>query len=523
MIQVSIFLMVALRVVLNVPRRGCRFLMAMLQYILQLALLRSKSQLSPNDQKLLHDFPADPDKATKHFHLDGKSIIYAVCPNGKCHRTYRPTFEGNSPILIYPKYCMHKEYQNGASCGERLTRLRCIKDINIEVPIKTFVSFDFKDWFAGLLSRPGFEERMDSAWQSKALEDGVMHDIFDGEYIRSFKGPDGRPFSLGGEEGRYFFSLSVDFFNPYTNKQSGKKSSVGLISVVCLNLPPSMRYKPENMFLSGIIPGPKEPPLTALNHYLKPLVDDFIDFWETGVNISRTYNYETGRLVRCALLLLVCDLPAARKAAGFASSAHEHFCSICHCTRSQHGYGHLDYDMWRKRTNSECRSFASRFEVAKDEETRAELFKQSGIRWSELLRLPYFDIVQCVVVDAMHNLFLGLIKEHFTSILGIGSPRIQEDPVFSVTFSVTPTHFTENEKKSVERLKKWLEAPAAKVFSHERELAINKLKTCHSKALRFACDELGCSLPGPDINSKDLLAGILLDWVCTLFLCSILC
>ena len=524
MIQVSVFLVVALRVVLGVPRRGCSFLMAMLQYILQLALLRSRSQLSPNEQKLLSDFPADPETATKHFHLDGKSIIYAVCPNGKCHQTYRPTFEDDSPIPIYPKYCTHTEYQNDAPCGERLTRPRCIKDIDIEVPIKTFVCFDFKDWFAGLLSRPGYEDHMDSAWRPKASEDGNMRDIFDGEYVRNFKGPDGKSFSLGGEEGRYIFSLSVDFFNPYTNKQSGKKSSVGLISVVCLNLPPSMRYKPENMFLFGIIPGPKEPPLTALNHYLKPLVDDFIDFWETGVKFSQTYNYETGRLVRCALLLLVCDLPAARKTAGFASAAHEHFCSICHCTRSQHGYGCLDYDMWPRRTNSECRLFASRFEAAEDEETRTELFKQSGIRCSELLRLPYFDIVQCVVVDAMHNLFLGLIKEHFTGILGIGSSRIQEDPVLSVKFSVAPTQFTANEKKSVEKLKKWLEAPAAKVFSHERELAINKLKTCHTKALRFACDELGCSLPGPNDNhSKDLLAGILLDWVCTLVLCFVLC
>jgi hypothetical protein len=368
---------------------------------------------------------------------------------------------------------------------------------------------------------------MDSAWQSKASKNGVMHDIFDGEYLRSFKGPDGRSFGLGGEEGRYVFSLSINFFNPYTNKQAGKKSSVGLISAVCLNLPPSMRYKPENMFLFGVIPGPKEPPLTSLNHYLKPLVDDLMEFWETGVKFSRTCSYKAGRLVRCALLLLVCDLPAARKAAGFASAAHEHFCSVCHCTRSQHGYGHLDYDMWQKRTNSECRSFASSFQAAKDEETRAELFKQSGIRWSELLRLPYFDIAQCVVVDAMHNLFLGLIKEHFTGILGIGSPRIQEDPVLTITFSVTPIDFTENEKKSVEKLKKWLEAPAAKVFSRERELAIAKLKTLHTKSLRFACDKLGC-LPAaaPNFNgsySKDLLAGALLDWVCTLFLCFILC
>jgi Transposase family tnp2 len=520
--------MVALRVVLNVPRRGCCFLLKMLQYILQLSLLRTRSQLSQNDQKLLSDFPADPDTAVKHFRLEGKSIIYVVCPNGNCHQTYRPTFEGNSPIPIYPKYCSHKEYLNGVQCGERLTRPRCINGIDIEVPVKTFVSFDFKDWFAGLLSRPGYEERMDSVWQSKTSEDGIMHDIFDGEYVRNFKGPDGRSFGLGGEEGHYVFSLSVDFFNPYTNKQSGKKYSTGLISVVCLNLPPSMRYKPENMFLSGVVPGPKEPPLTALNHYLKPLVDDLIDFWEAGVKFSRTYNYETGRLVRCALILLVCDLPGARKAAGFAAFSHEHFCSVCHCTRSQHGYDDLDYHAWRRRTNSECRLFASRFEAAKDKETRADLFKQSGMRWSELLRLPYFDIVQCVVVDAMHNLFLGLIRLHFNDILGIGSSRFEEDPVLSIKFSVTPTNFTESEKKSVEKLKKWLEAPESKVFPSERELAIKKLKTLHVKALRFACDELHCPLPppAPVANrdySKDVLAGILLDWVCKLYLCFVLC
>ena len=129
---------------------------------------------------------------------------------------------------------------------------------------------------------------MDSTWQSEVSGDGIMYDIFHGKFIRKFKGPDGRSFGLGGEEGHYIFSLSVDFFNPYTNKQSGKKSSVGLISLVCLNLPPSMHYKPENMFRFGVIPGPKEPPLTALNHYLKPLVDDLIDFWETGVKIPTT-------------------------------------------------------------------------------------------------------------------------------------------------------------------------------------------------------------------------------------------
>ncbi|PKB93788.1 hypothetical protein RhiirA5_256347, partial [Rhizophagus irregularis] len=36
--------------------------------------------------------------------------------------------------------------------------------------------------------------------------------------------------------------------------------------------------------------------------------------------------------------------------------------------------------------------------------------KDTGIRWSELLRLSYFDPIRFIVVDPMHCLFLGIAK-----------------------------------------------------------------------------------------------------------------
>lgn len=124
-----------------------------------------------------------------------------------------------------------------------------------------------------------------------------MRNIFDSDILRKFKGPDGAHFSMGNGEGCYVFSLSVDFFNPLSNKQVGKKFSVGLITLVCLNLPPDIHYKPENMFLAGVIPGPHEPPLSVISHFLKPLVDDFLKFWDPGVHYSRTDGHPDGRLV----------------------------------------------------------------------------------------------------------------------------------------------------------------------------------------------------------------------------------
>jgi len=40
--------------------------------------------------------------------------------------------------------------------------------------------------------------------------------------------------------------------------------------MVCLNLPPELLFKAENMFVAGIIPAPSQPSSTELNHYVRP-------------------------------------------------------------------------------------------------------------------------------------------------------------------------------------------------------------------------------------------------------------
>jgi len=65
------------------------------------------------------------------------------------------------------------------------------------------------------------------------------------------------------------------------------------------------------MFLYGVIPGPNEPPLDCLNHYLRYLVDELKDFWDPGVQFTCTYKCYHGRVVHCAVVCVVCDLLAA--------------------------------------------------------------------------------------------------------------------------------------------------------------------------------------------------------------------
>ena len=38
------------------------------------------------------------------------------------------------------------------------------------------------------------------------------------------------------------------------------------------------------------------------------------------------------------------------------------------------------------------------------------MVKQTGVRWSELLRLQYFDPIRFIIIDLMHCLFLGIVR-----------------------------------------------------------------------------------------------------------------
>jgi len=177
---------------------------------------------------------------------------------------------------------------------------------------------DFDDFIACLLSRPGMEAAIQRS--GECMHDEYVQDIINADGVRAIKGPDGVPFLSGRwhNELRLLWCLSVDFFNPYHNKIAGKVASVGSIVLSCLLLPPDMRHKPENLYLVGIIPGPREPSGEEIDHFLRPLVDVMKASWTHGTTYS-THNYPHGRLVRSAIALSVNDLPMARKIMGFAN------------------------------------------------------------------------------------------------------------------------------------------------------------------------------------------------------------
>ncbi len=186
--------------------------------------------------------------------------------------------------------------------------------------------------------------------------------------------------------------------------------------MVIQNLPREVRFKPENIIIVATIPGPKEPSRDYLNPYLECMVNDLLKLWD-GVQL-KTANSSLlpSRLIRAALVYISSDLPATRKVCGFYGIKATYGCSKClkkfpSVSLNQTDYSGFKRNEWQHRTTAAHRLVAQRAKAATTQSAQQEIEKGAGIRYSELLRLPYFDIVRCHLVDPMQNLFLRTAKK----------------------------------------------------------------------------------------------------------------
>ena len=166
------------------------------------------------------------------------------------------------------------------------------------------------------------------------------------------------------------------------------------------------------MLTLGLLPGPNEVKLHHINHYLAPIVDELLKFWD-GVHLPATNKYATGRTVRMAVICCSNDIPAARKLCGHISALVG--CHRCYKRassdegRRQNFGGFNDMNEWfRTRDLVEHRRDAITWKHMQTKENRKQHVSRTHVRWSELLRLPYHNPVRHLIVDPMHNLFLGI-------------------------------------------------------------------------------------------------------------------
>ena len=185
--------------------------------------------------------------------------------------------------------------------------------------------------------------------------------------------------------------LNVDWFKPL--KHSEYKVSASMMTV--LNLPRSEHFKSKWTMILDVILGPTEPK-GNINTFLKPIVDDLISLWN-GVPL-----HPAGTVIRAALLGVSCDMPALRKVSQFLGHKADLGCSRYTFMAEREpstrdACGKMSYFTWSEasgRTMEQVRIQAKEYQSARSKAEAEAIQKKNGVRYTELLRLEYFDIIR---------------------------------------------------------------------------------------------------------------------------------
>ena len=359
-------------------------------------------------------FPRSLHYLRKHLNLNQDFKKLVVCR--KCNSVYSlQECINNSGTVPVARKCFYRcSAYRSVLCGTPLLKtVELSSGKKVLRPYKVYCYHGLKNALQRLLHLPGFMDLCDQWRSNMCSEENVMKDIYDGRIWREFLYYEGKPFLQ--DRFTFFLAMNVDWFKPHKHTET----SVGAIYLTVMNLPYYAQFKREYLLLVSIIPGPHEPK-GDINSFLRPLVSELLDFLK-GVRMS-VRGYDDLQVVRCALLCVASDLPAARKVCGFLGHSARLACSRCK-KEFPGGFGEptnysgFEREHWPPRNSVDHRKDVELIQKERTITERKRLESQYGCRYSVLLDLPYFDPVRMTIIDPMHNLFLGTAKHAVKDIL----------------------------------------------------------------------------------------------------------
>jgi hypothetical protein len=151
-----------------------------------------------------------------------------------------------------------------------------------------------------MYQHPGFVELLQK-WSNRVNIANLYTDIYDKKVWKTFlsflDNPDTRVFTNEMADSNLEIMINLDWFQPFN---SSAYSSGVIYGVIC-NLPRDIRFKQENMLYLGLLSGPEEVKLHKINHYLSPIVDELLEFWN-GVSLPSTDLHPTSKRIWMAVI-----------------------------------------------------------------------------------------------------------------------------------------------------------------------------------------------------------------------------
>ncbi|MBW0550993.1 hypothetical protein O181_090708 [Austropuccinia psidii MF-1] len=237
--------------------------------------------------------PKDPSSVYQWLILDPTFVSYVSCPE-RWFLDSQCEVEGNFNIKCH-RYL--EPHQIKAPCNEPPGKIIDLPHLPLKKnfsPHKPFYYQTLKSWLGRFLQRPNIHDFL--SLHIEAQNNSEVTEIWQGEIWKNFKGNQESPFLT--KPGNLVFLLYVDWFNAFGN--SSCTSSTGAIILACLNLPPEVHMKPENIYIPAIIPEPKEPNGEQLNYLLRPLFEELKELWK-GIHFFPTSNSSSGETICLAI------------------------------------------------------------------------------------------------------------------------------------------------------------------------------------------------------------------------------
>ncbi|KAJ7834059.1 hypothetical protein B0H14DRAFT_3462324 [Mycena olivaceomarginata] len=144
------------------------------------------------------------------------------------------------------------------------------------------------------------------------------------------------------------------------------------MSYSLINLPAHLRYRTANLLLAGIMAWTEGAIPTS-----------------ASVLFGFSSTSSCGRLVRVALVAVVCDKAAAHKLGGFGSHSHTNFLpNVLDHAGDEILTGAFQENGFRERTNAQHRELQKEYLKCTSKSARDAFVKRNATRWSELHHLP---------------------------------------------------------------------------------------------------------------------------------------
>ncbi|XP_044597322.1 uncharacterized protein LOC123273905 isoform X2 [Cotesia glomerata] len=306
----------------------------------------------------------------------------------------------NDNCLTRHYYCQICRDYLGEKCKEsgklqkQCACKSCGPDDELEANLCYFIYISLTAQLKELFSIPNISELLKYRFRRIKRDPDAYEDIYDGDQYKLLSSP--------GKFLNKWFNLSFTINTDGCQTTKSSNCSAWPVYAMINELSPQLRKK--HMLLVAIYVDAQHP---MMNYFLRPFTDEIQILFTTGIKWKPSATSEI--ISRFMVTTCSLDAPARASVTSMIQYNGRNGCLWCYAKGKSLGPGKFVYPFCqcykKQRTDAEVRNdMLYAFDTGK--------IRHGVKNISSLVALPLFNICNGVVVEAMHAVYLGVVKRH---------------------------------------------------------------------------------------------------------------